>query len=315
MLEDPSLAELPIAVPSRGSGLFGGTLSTRLDRATLEQIILDGFFARTTIDDHPRPGRRVGLQEFGLPYATDAVISKHLARFLTRSHENVCASPALSAQVGAERLARPFLAPSAVLFNGGVFKAAPIRRRVLDLIESWTGGEAVRELDGAEPDLAVALGASVFGRTRVTGKGIRIKAGAARSYYIGLESLMPAVPGFTPPLKALCVVPQGMEEGTELLIEGRDLALLTGQPADFRFFASEVRSGDVAGQILPDAERELTEISLIEVDLPAADDLPPGQPVPVQVNAVVTDLGTLELWMKHTTSDRRWKVEFQVRTE
>ncbi|MBF0094458.1 MAG: Hsp70 family protein, partial [Alphaproteobacteria bacterium] len=99
------------------------------------------------------------------------------------------------------------------------------------------------------------------------------------------------------------------------LIEGRDLALITGQPAEFRFFSSEVRSGDVAGQIIPDAERELLEISLLEVDLPPAEGIPAGQPVPVQVNAVVTDLGNLELWMKHATSDLRWKVEFQVRTE
>jgi hypothetical protein len=65
----------------------------------------------------------------------------------------------------------------------------------------------------------------------VTGKGVRIKAGAARSYYIGLETSMPAVPGYKPPLKALCVVPQGMEEGTELLIEGREFGLVTGRAA------------------------------------------------------------------------------------
>ena len=171
---------------------------------------------------------------------------------------------------------------------------------------------AVRELAGFEPDLAVAKGASIYGRNRVTGKGLRIKAGASRSYYIGLETSMPAVPGFRPPLKALCVVPQGMEEGSEVLIEGRDFALVTGQPAEFRFFSSEVRSGDAPGQILPDAERELVEISLLEVDLPAVDDIPAGQPVPVQINALVTELGTLELWMNHTQSDRRWKVVLAV---
>ena len=145
-----------------------------------------------------------------------------------------------------------------------------------------------------------------------------ISAGAAHAiaaYYIGLETSMLAVPGFNPPLKALCVVPQGMEEGSEVLIEGRDLALVTGQPAEFRFFSSEVRSGDAPGEIIPDAERELLEISLLEVDLAAVEDIPVGQPVPVQINAVVTELGNLELWMKHTKSDRRWKVEFQVRTE
>jgi molecular chaperone DnaK (HSP70) len=315
MFEDESIAETPIAVPSRGSRLLGGTVSTTLDRAMLEQVILDGFFAKTGIEDLPQKARRAGLQEFGLPYASDPVISKHLARFLTRSLENVQSSPALSALVGAKARSKAFLAPTAVLFNGGVFKAVPIRRRVLDLLAAWNDGKAVRELAGFQPDLAVAKGAAFYGCNRITGKGIRIKAGAARSYYIGLETSMPAVPGFNPPLKALCVVPQGMEEGTEVLIEGQTFALVTGQPADFRFFSSEVRSGDKPGQIIPNAERELLEISLLEVDLPVVEDIPAGQPVPVQMNAVVTELGNLELWMKHTKSDRRWKVEFQVRTE
>jgi hypothetical protein len=315
MFEDEALTEFPIAVPTRGSSLLARTLSTKLDRQTLDSVILDGFFARTEVTDLPRKARRTGLQEFGLPYASDASVSKHLARFLTRSLENVLASEALRSLIGAEAASKPFLAPTAVLFNGGVFKAAPIRRRVLDLLTAWNEGHPVRELAGYQPDLAVAKGASFYGRIRVTGKGVRIKAGASRSYYIGLESSMPAVPGFTPPLKALCVVPQGMEEGAEVLIEGRDLALVVGQPAEFRFFSSEVRSGDTPGQIIPDAERELLEISLLEVDLAAVEDLPAGQAVPVQINAVVTELGALELWMKHTKSDRRWKVEFQVRTE
>jgi molecular chaperone DnaK (HSP70) len=315
MLEDESMTEFPIAVPTRGSSLLGKTVSTRLDRQTLEQIVLDGFFATTIIDDLPQKTRRAGLQEFGLPYAADPVISKHLARFLTRSLENVQSSQALSALVSAESRSKSFLAPTAVLFNGGVFKAAALRRRVLDLLTAWNEGQSVRELAGHEPDLAVAKGASFYGRNRITGKGIRIKAGASRSYYIGLETSMPAVPGFSPPLKALCVVPQGMEEGSEVFIDARDLALVTGQPADFRFFSSEVRSGDAPGQIIPDAEKELLEISLIEVNLEAVEDIPAGQPVPVQINSVITEVGTLELWMKHTKSDRRWKVEFLVRTE
>ncbi|MGA8293427.1 MAG: hypothetical protein WB820_13175, partial [Rhodoplanes sp.] len=315
MLEDESMTEFPIAVPSRGSKLLGKTVSTKLDRQTLEQIILEGFFATTGIEDLPQKTRRAGLQEFGLPYAADPVISKHLARFLTRSLENVQSSEALSALVSAESRSKSFLAPTAVLFNGGVFKAAALRRRVLDLLTAWNEEQPVRELAGHEPDLAVAKGASFYGRNRITGKGIRIRAGASRSYYIGLETSMPAVPGFSPPLKALCVVPQGMEEGSEVFIDARDLALVTGQPAEFRFFSSEVRSGDTPGQIIPDAEKELLEISLLEVNLEAVEDIAPGQPVPVQINSVITEVGTLELWMKHTKSDRRWKVEFLVRTE
>jgi hypothetical protein len=314
LFEDPNLPEAPIAVPSRGSSLFAKTIATALDRASLSQVILDGFFAKTALDDLPREARRTGLQEFGLPYASDPVISKHLARFLTRSLQNVKASDKLDALIRPQADARALI-PTAVLFNGGVFKAEPIRARVLDLIASWNGGQAVRELEGAEPDLAVAQGAAIYGRHRATGRGMRIKAGASRSYYVGLEASMPAIPGFRPPVKALCVVPQGMQEGTELLIEDQTFGLMTGQTAEFRFFSSAVRSGDKPGQILPDAERELEETSLLEVELPALPDVPAGQVVPVRVESVVTELGTLELWMKHINSDRRWKIEFQVRTE
>ena len=315
LFDNDSLTEAPIAVPSRGSSLFASTVSTRLDRATLERVVLDGFFAKTTISDLPQEARRVGLQEFGLPFAADAVISKHLARFLVRSVANLKNSQSLSALVEGQSGSREFLMPTAVLFNGGVFKSGPVRNRVLELLGSWNQGQAIRELRGIELDLSVARGASFYGRTRVTGKGIRIRAGAARSYYIGLETSMPAVPGFKPPVKALCVVPQGMQEGSELLIEGRDFGLLTGHPAEFRFFSSAVRSGDGPGQILPDAEPELEETGLLEINLPPLLDFPAGQVVPVQINSVVTELGTLELWMKHVNSDRRWKVEFQIRTE
>jgi hypothetical protein len=226
----------------------------------------------------------------------------------------VKASEKLAALIGA-RVGTEVLIPTAVLFNGGVFKAPAIRARVLDLLADWNGGQPVPELEGFDPDLAVARGAAIYGRHRVTGKGVRIKAGAARSYYIGLETSMPAVPGYKPPLKALCVVPQGMEEGTELLIEGREFGLVTGRAAEFRFFSSSVRSGDTAGQILPNAERDLEDTGLLEIEIPALGDVPVGQVVPVRMNPVITELGILELWMKHTNSDRRWKVEFQVRTE
>ncbi len=314
LFEDPTLAQAPIAVPSRGSSLLARTVSTTLDRATLEQVVVDGFFARAGIGDLPHEDRKGALQEFGLPYASDPVVSKHIARFLNRSLQNVKASEKLAALVGA-RTGTEVLMPTAVLFNGGVFKAAAIRTRVLDLLAAWSGGQPVRELQGFEPDLAVARGAAIYGRHRATGKGIRIKAGAARSYYIGLETSMPAIPGFKPPMKALCVVAQGMQEGTELLIEGREFGLVTGRAAEFRFFSSSVRSGDTPGQILPNAERDLEDTGLLEIEIPTLGDVPVGQVVPVLINPVVTELGILELWMKHTNSDRRWKVEFQVRTE
>src|SRR4029079_8835030 len=126
---------------------------TTLDRETLEQVVVDGFFARTSVDDLPRESRTGGLQEFGLPFASDPVVSKHIARFLAQSLQNVKASEKLAALVGASA-GTQMLGPPAVLFKGCVFKAAPTRPRVLDLLASWKGGQPVRELQGFEPDLA-----------------------------------------------------------------------------------------------------------------------------------------------------------------
>jgi Hsp70 protein len=170
LFDADSLPEVPIAVPSRGSSLLARTVSTALERATLEQIVLDGFFAKTTISDLPQEARRIGLQEFGLPFAADPVISKHLAHFLCRSRANVSSSQSLSTLVGGPLGSTEFVMPTAVLFNGGVFKSGPIRSRVLELLTSWNDGKPVRERRGIELDLAVAKGASFYGRTRVTQK-------------------------------------------------------------------------------------------------------------------------------------------------
>lgn len=313
---DPSLSELPIAIPSRGSSLFAGTVSTVLTRGVLEGVVVDGFFALTAADEMPEEEGGAALQEFGLPYASDAVVSKHLARFLTRSLQNVKTSEGLSALIGdqANALQGGLLKPTAVLFNGGVFKADAIRTRVLDLLASWCG-EAPRELEGFQPDLAVAKGAASYGRNRVTGEGIRIRAGSARSYYLGLESSRPAVPGFKPPIKAVCVVPQGMEEGSSHVLEGRSFGLVTGKRAVFRFFASEIRGGDKPGDLVNKADKVLEETSKLEITLPPMEAFAEGQPIPVVLKSVVTELGNLELWMQHVDSEEKWKVEFQVRME
>lgn len=309
MLERTDLEEFPIAIPSRGARLFGKTLTARLERSTLQSVVLEGFFSQTTVTDLPRETPGSGLQEFGLPYASDPVVSKHLARFLTRSLRNVLASEELTALLAGRDLQGSYLKPDAVLFNGGVFRSASLRRRVLDLLGSWAGGTNPRELQGFEPDLAVARGAAVYARTRASGEGLRIKAGTARSYYVGLETSMPAIPGFKPPLKAVCVVPQGMEEGSRVELTGRQFGLITGSEATFRFFSSEVRSGDGPGVVVGDAERDLEETANLTLALPPVQGMPSGEMVPVHLRAVVTELGNLELWMHHIASEEKWKLE------
>ncbi|OHB26831.1 MAG: hypothetical protein A2X84_11920 [Desulfuromonadaceae bacterium GWC2_58_13] len=316
LFAEPTLEEFPISLPSRGSSLFARTITTQLTREVLDRILLDGFFPHSGIDEHPLRKRQIGLREFGLDYAADPALSKHLAQFLARSWQNVHSNEQLQSLVG-ERIGdvreTRFLRPSAVLFNGGVFKADPLRRRMLDILAYWNGGDAVRELAGSHFDLAVAKGAASFARIRITGQGIRIKAGTARSYYIGLESSMPAVPGFVPPIKAVCVVPQGMEEGSEAALTGQEFGLVTGEPVEFRFFSSSIRAGDQVGTIVDD-QNDIEETAQLEVTLPPAE-VKAGEFIPVSLHSVITELGTLELWMRHQPSGKQWKVEFNVRTQ
>ena len=314
LFADAALSAYPISVPSRSASLFAGTVSTALTRATLDAVVLNGFFPRTGISEHPARRRNLGLKEFGLDYAADPALSRHLAFFLARSFKNTQASGALSALVARqvrEEGGVQFICPTAILFNGGVFKASPLRGRVLELLTAWSGGRTVVELPESDFDLAVAKGAAVYARTRLMGEGIRIKAGTARSYYIGMEASMPAVPGMVPPLKAVCVVPHGMEEGSEESLTGQDFGLITGELVDFRFFSSNVRAGDLVGDLV-DAEEDLEETASLQVTLPPLEGRE-GAMIPVTLHSVVTELGTLELWMRHESSGQQWKLEFNVR--
>ncbi|MDX2111661.1 MAG: Hsp70 family protein [Verrucomicrobiota bacterium] len=316
LYENPERPEAPIAVPSRGSSLFAGTLATKLTRETLDAIISDGFFARTAANEFPVEQTSAGLQEFGLPYASDAVISKHLCQFLQHSLRNTKANPQLASLFASqpERFNGELLIPNAILFNGGVFRAQPLRQRVVEIIDSWAGGH-VRELRGADYDLAVAKGAARYGMNKRSGQGIRIRAGASRSYYIGLESSLPAIPGYKPPIKALCVVPQGMEEGSEATLDQREFALMTGTTVQFRFYSANSRAGDKVGSVVSDAEKHLDPASRLEMTLPVVEGMPEKTAVPVKLHARLSELGVLELWMQHTRSERRWRLDYSVRTE
>ncbi len=298
LFANPSKTTVPVAVLGRGSKVIGGSLKTELTRETLTNVLLDGFIPKTAPTEMPARGRRVGLTEIGLPYASDPAISRHLARFLGQ-------------QAGSLHTGGAIVKPSAVLFNGGVFKAPEMRNRVTEVLASWAGAP-VPALEAADLDLAVALGAAYYGQVR-RGKGVRIRGGAPRSYYIGFETSAPAVPGVAPPIKALCVVPMGMEEGTEADVPGPEFGLIVGEPTEFRFFGSTTRREDSFGTVLdrwsPD---ELQELDPVETALEAKDG-EPGEGLPVRLHSSLNEVGTLELWCNSTRDDRRWKLEFNVR--
>jgi len=195
-------------------------------------------------------------------------------------------------------------------------KAAVLRNRVAEVLDGWLrqeGFDALRAEQILEaPDLehAVARGAVYYGKAR-QGHGVRIRSGASRTYYLGIESAMPAVPGMEAPLKALCVVPFGMEEGTEAVIPDREFGLVVGEPAEFRFLSSSVRKQDKIGSLLEDWAADIEERSPLEVTLKL--DGQQGTIVPVRLETRVTELGTLEVWCVSRDSAHRWKLELNIR--
>jgi hypothetical protein len=247
-----------------------------------------------------------------LPYAQDAAMTRHLAAFLGRQVE---ATRHLSGFEGRLPEHASFLHPTAVLFNGGVFKAPPLLERTLTVLNGWLATEdapPARLLEGSDLDLAVALGAAYYGYVR-RGRGVRIRGGTAKSYYVGVESAMPAVPGMEPPIEALCIAPFGMEEGTQAELPPQEVGLVVGEPVRFRFFGSSVRRADHVGAVLeqwtPD---EIEELEEIEATLPA-EERQPGDVVPVRLHAAVTEVGTLRLEAVSRTGTETWKIEFDVR--
>ncbi|HEY8606117.1 MAG TPA: Hsp70 family protein [Noviherbaspirillum sp.] len=307
LLSDAGVENVPLVVPSRGSRLIGGSIRTELTRDEVGAVILEGFFPQVDASARPATRTRAALTQLGLPFAQDAAVSRHLAAFLGRQ------AGALS-ELGVQATGS-FLHPTAIMFNGGVFKSAMLAQRMLDTVNGWLSSEnaaPARLLQGADLDLAVARGAAYYGYVR-QGTGVRIRGGTARAFYVAVESAMPAIPGFEPPVQALCVAPFGMEEGTDAELQTQEFGLVVGEPVHFRFFGSTTRRQDRLGDVLeawqPD---ELQELDEIQATLPA-EGRQPGEVVQVRLHAAVTEAGTLELSATPLAGGERWKVEFDVR--
>ncbi len=290
--------EHPLTILGRGTGLVGGTLRGKIKRDEIRSLLLDGFFPAVDADAVPQRQRRAALMELGLNYASDAAVTKHIAHFLRQAG---------NAQ------------PTHLLLNGGVLQAEAIEHRIFQVIDGWlkvAGASPLIELQSKtkQADLmhAVARGAAYYGLARA-GKGVRIRGGVPRTYYVGIESSLPAIPGIPAPMKALAVVPFGLEEGSKVELPNRKFALVVGEPAEFRFFSSLSRKADAPGDLVEEIGEDIEELTPIEVSLPLHDgDKKREEMVPVTLESNVTETGMLELWCV-AADGRRWKLEFNVR--
>ncbi|WP_437731569.1 Hsp70 family protein [Sorangium sp. So ce1335] len=289
--------DAPVTVLSHGARLVGGALTTRLGREEVERVVLDGFFPDTPRDARPQRGRS-GLVAFGLPYERDVAITRHVAWFFARH------APASRG-------------PSALLLNGGVFRARRVAERLARAIERW-GGPPLDMLPHADPDLAVARGAVAYGLA-LAGRGVRIEGGAARGYYVGLEP--PAGGG---PRPAVCVVPRGAKEGSVHAAAGRTFALVVGRPVRFDLFASDDAREDRAGDLVPLEEDRFEALPPVAVAFDAGAARARGEEgggkraeVRVQIEGELTAIGTLDLACVEVgvPAPRRFRLAFELRDD
>ncbi|MBC2716257.1 MAG: Hsp70 family protein [Desulfobacteraceae bacterium] len=304
ILSDSETEEHPVTILGRGSSLIGGTIKSFISKDEIENSIINGFFPACEITSIPMKTQKIGLAEAGLSYESDPAVSRHLANFLNHQKNDTGDSIAL---------------PTAVFFNGGVMKSDKVREHIIRMIDSWgtkDGSDSIREIHSDDFDLAVARGAAYYGLAR-RGRGVRIRGGLGRSYYIGIAASMPAVPGMPVPVKALCVASFGMEEGTDINLKNQEFVLAVGEPVRFELLCSSTRKKDATGEIVEDWQDEIEEITSIETTL----DGEYGQFVRVTIEIKVTEIGTLELWCvsvedeQSGEDEQKWKLEFNVREQ
>ena len=305
MLASGKVESTSLTVLGRGRKVIGGTLKAELTRGVVEETLVEGFFPKVALGDLPQERRGLGLQELGLPYVADAAITRHLSAFVSRNSDEIRKFQTKESDT--------LPCPNTILFNGGVFQAPLLRERIHEVVGSWTK-EEIKELSAAGLNQAVAIGAAYYGMVR-RGQGVRIRGGVARSYYIGVESSMPAIPGMPRPMRAVCVVPQGTEEGTELNLPAMPFGLVVGEEVEFRFLGSSVRKEDKVGTVVDDWEGEIDDLAPIRTTIEPKAAQKKGDTIPVLLHGKVTEVGTLELWCQARDTDDRWKLEFNVREQ
>jgi hypothetical protein len=308
--------QVSITLLGAGARLVGGARSATLTREEVERLIVDGFFPKVDAAA-PLLQRRAGIVEFGLPYARDAAITRHVADFLRRHAD------AVRAATGGAADAAPM--PDTLLLNGGVFRADALARRLEQTLGAWRGAP-LRLLHNDDPDVAVARGAVAYALAGAGGTP-KIGGGAARSYFLLLGEQGKGGAGKRGARRAICILPRGSEAGQELRLDGHNFALRVGEPVRFHLFTS---SADAAGRA-PFALGELVDlddgdyarlppIAMVLRPPAAGEPAAPGtagrarREVPVQLASALTEVGTLEMHcVSALDASERWLLEFDLR--
>ena len=296
MLATDAPESLKVTVLGSGARLIGGALATELQRTEVTDMVLEGFFPRVGTEARPQRSRG-GIVEFGLPYAADPAITRHLAGFLAQ-HARIAAEA-----LGIPPDQGPLPVPDTVLLNGGVFRSSALSQRLLETLGDWRGAP-LKQLVNEHPEQAVARGAVAYALSRA-GRAPRIGGGSARSYFLALDD-------DGTQRRSICLLPRGTREGELMLLKQRSFSLLLGQPVRFHLYSSTADTPWKTGE-------------LVELDPTTMLALPPiatvlgteksngEQEIPVQLTACLSEIGTLDLQCVALKGSRHWRLEFQLR--
>jgi molecular chaperone DnaK (HSP70) len=307
--------QVSVTLLGAGARLVGGARSVTLTREEVERLIVDGFFPQVEASA-PLLQRRAGIVEFGLPYARDAAITRHVADFLRRHAD------AVRAALGAD-FAGAMPMPDTLLLNGGVFRADALARRLEQTLGAWRGAP-LRLLHNDNPDVAVARGAVAYALAGAQGAP-RIGGGAARSYFLLLGAAGKGGAEQQGARRAICILPRGSEAGQELRLEAHTFALRVGEPVRFHLFTSNAdmtgRAPFALGELvdLDDGDyARLPPVAMVLRSPAAGAATAPGsqrrQQVPVQLACALTEVGSLEVHcIRVDNAAERWLLEFDLR--
>lgn len=271
-----------IHLPARGRSVVGGSRQVELERDEALRLLAEGFLPEAAEGDKPEL-RQSGFQEFGLPYAPDAAITRYVTTFLAE-HGNA--------------------RPDYILFNGGFFESAVLRDRLLSVLAKALGWEP-HVLRADRLDLAVAYGAAEYGRVR-RGQGTRITGGLARTYYLGVGQDN----GET---ASVCLLPAGLEEGETVELADRTFQLQIRKPVEFPLYTSSTRTTDKPGDLLAIDEESMRPMPSIKTVVNSGKKKKGAETINVQVHARLTEIGTIEVWLAEKGGNREWRLQFDAR--
>jgi hypothetical protein len=298
LLSEPQIERVAIALLGSGRAVTGQLIQAELTLNDVVETLTTGFLPLTSADEAPARATRLGLRELGLPYATDAAITRHLSAFLKQAAISMRLSGA-----GKHGMVRP----DAILFNGGFCAPAMVRERIVEAVANWfpeAGEWRPRVLHNEDVASPVATGAAHYGIVR---RGIkqRIRAGSARTFYVGMRS--------EDQLQGVCVLPAGVDEGTEMSLAGREFAVMANRPVSFDLFSSRTRH-DAHGEVVSLREDEVHRHSPLVTLLRYGKKLREVE-LAVRLRAIFTETGTLEIWCEAIGSPHRWRLQFELRAE